>query len=213
MTHSTGTVWKEWLILTTQEHRLIKLPNEIAQIVEVKSVQQIPLPDRAPTLPGKIYKIKSPKVSNSIYITIGYVQTNGKPKPYEIFINSKDLSKAAEYTVLTRLLSAIFRVVDDPHFVIEELRGIYDPNGGYFKDSKYMHSFYSEIADLIEQALHTDEYNKQEEVKEIKVIEEALTNKDDNMQICPKCGNKTAKSENGCLTCIEPSCAYSKCSG
>ena len=102
---------------------------------------------------AKVYKIKSPFVKFKIYVTLSYVMEAGKKRLIEMFINSKDLTHAAEYIVLTRLISAIFRRANDPYFILEELRSAYDPNGGFFKNGKYVQSFYSEIADVIERFL------------------------------------------------------------
>tara|TARA_B100001094_G_C17808206_1_gene612528 strand:- start:25 stop:513 length:489 start_codon:yes stop_codon:yes gene_type:complete len=99
---------------------------------------------------AKVYKVKSAFVKNAVFITLSYVDTHSGRKPIEIFINSKDLNRSAEYVVLTRLISAIFRRATDPMFILEELHGIHDPNGGSFKDGKYYHSFYAEVADVIE---------------------------------------------------------------
>lgn len=161
---------------------------------EIKKVE------RPQKLEAEVYKLKSPVITNSIYVTIGYIKVNDKRKPFEIFINSKDLSKAAEYSILTRLISAIFRSTDNPEFVIEELRSIYDPNGGYFKEGKYMHSFYSEIADIIEQALNGT-FDKKSKIQTVST----------GLKLCPKCNKLTAKYENGCITCIDTECGYSKC--
>ena len=98
-----------------------------------------------------MYKLKSAFVKNSVFVTLSYVrESNNLIRPIEIFINSKDLTKTSEYVVLTRLISAIFRRATNPMFILEELQGIFDPNGGSFKEGKYYHSFYSEIADVIE---------------------------------------------------------------
>ena len=104
---------------------------------------------RPEVVDAKVYKLKSAFVKNSVFITLSYVNDNGVLSPIEIFINSKDLTKTSEYVVLTRLISAIFRRSTNPMFILEELQGIFDPNGGSFKEGKYYHSFYSEIADVI----------------------------------------------------------------
>lgn len=106
--------------------------------------------ERPEILDAKVYKLKSKFVKENVYITLSYINENDKNIPFEIFINSKDLSKLSEYTVLTRLISAIFRTVPEPEFVLEELKSIYDPNGGYFKKGQYIYSFYSEVALVIE---------------------------------------------------------------
>ena len=92
---------------------------------------------RPEVVDAKVYKLKSAFVKNSVFITLSYINDNLEVRPIEIFINSKDLTRAPEYVVLTRLVSAIFRRSNDPMFILEELQGIFDPNGGTFKDGKY----------------------------------------------------------------------------
>ena len=105
---------------------------------------------RPKVVDAKVYKVKSAFVKNSVFITLSYIDTDNGRKPIEIFINSKDLNRAPEYVVLTRLISAIFRRATDPMFILEELHGIHDPNGGSFREGKYYHSFYAEVAETIE---------------------------------------------------------------
>ena len=178
--------------------------------------------ERPDVINAKVYKLKSRFVKHSIYITIGYVEEDGKKRPYEIFINSKDLSKAAEFAVLTRLISAIFRKTSNPVFILEELKSVHDPNGGYFKNGKYIHSLYAEIADIIEQFFEEIGLIKREsDVSLIKFASSSLsigetkhTHEDvdiSDLKICPECNMKTLKVENGCYTCINPECGYSKC--
>ena len=112
--------------------------------------QQISSTYRPKVVDAKVYKVKSAFVKNSVFITLSFINTDDGRKPIEIFINSKDLNRAPEYVVLTRLISAIFRRATDPMFILEELHGIHDPNGGSFKEGKYYHSFYAEVAETIE---------------------------------------------------------------
>ncbi len=179
--------------------------------------------ERPDVIDAKVYKLKSRFVKHSIFITIGYVEVDGKRRPYEIFINSKDLSKAAEFTVLTRLISAIFRKTSNPVFILEELKSVHDPNGGYFKDGKYIHSIYAEIADVIERFFEEIGLIKKEHdmslikfaspslmssiTENVNLSEEEML----NLKICPECNMKTLKVENGCFVCINPECNYSKC--
>ena len=172
---------------------------------------------------AKVYKLKSAFVKNAVFITLSYVDTHNGRKPIEIFINSKDLNRSAEYVVLTRLISAIFRRATDPMFILEELHGIHDPNGGSFKDGKYYHSFYAEVAATIERFFYdvkiiekeeadlnpnNNEKDLQEEFVEInKNIHDNNLNK--TFRICPECSGKALKTENGCDSCME--CGYSKC--
>ncbi len=171
---------------------------------------------------AKVYKVKSAFVKNAVFITLSYVDTHTGRKPIEIFINSKDLNRSAEYVVLTRLISAIFRRATDPMFILEELHGIHDPNGGSFKDGKYYHSFYAEVADVIERFFYevniiekpnTPSENNQtkEETETVRVENNKAYNDNLNSEfrICPDCSDKSLKTENGCDMCME--CGYSKC--
>ena len=172
---------------------------------------------------ARVYKVKSAFVKNAVFITLSYVDTHSGRKPIEIFINSKDLNRSAEYVVLTRLISAIFRRATDPMFILEELHGIHDPNGGSFKDGKYYHSFYAEVADVIQRFFYdvniiekpddkTNIHNNSEQ--EAVPVEVGNNNTLDNrlnaeFRICPDCSDKSLKMENGCDSCVE--CGYSKC--
>ena len=170
---------------------------------------------------AKVYKVKSAFVKNAVFITLSYVDTHSGREPIEIFINSKDLNRSAEYVVLTRLISAIFRRASDPMFILEELHGIHDPNGGSFKDGKYYHSFYAEVADVIERFFHDvniiqkkeDDISEPSQTKQEPVLVSDPLNTNNHMnrefKICPTCSSKALKTENGCDTCVE--CGYSKC--
>ena len=175
---------------------------------------------------AKVYKVKSAFVKNAVFITLSYIDTHSGRKPIEIFINSKDLNRSAEYVVLTRLISAIFRRATNPMFILEELHGIHDPNGGSFKDGKYYHSFYAEVADVIERFFYDVDIIKKEDLNQssenqedkkkninqidddlIKVVNDLEVNSE--FRICPTCSSKSLKTENGCDMCME--CGYSKC--
>ena len=193
----------------------------VEELVPVKGEQVIKAKkeERPMVLDAKVYKLKSAFVDYPIYVTLSYVvDEGGRKRPFEIFINSKDLTKAAEYAVLTRLISAIFRRSENPTFILEELKSIYDPNGGYFKDGKYVPSIYAEIADVLEQFFVDIGLIKKRKrgvnllsfgIKEHN--EKKLTELGESLKVCPKCGQRTLKLENGCLVCINPECGYSKC--
>ena len=124
----------------------------------------------------KVYKVKSAFVKNAVFITLSYIDTHSGRKPIEIFINSKDLNRSAEYVVLTRLISAIFRRATNPMFILEELHGIHDPNGGSFKDGKYYHSFYAEVADVIERFFYDVDIIKKEDSNQLRENQEDKKN-------------------------------------
>ena len=137
------------LILESTEDQRTEVKKK-DQSISISSISRIHRPE---VIDAKVYKLKSLFVKYSVFITLSYVKDNSGIRPMEIFINSKDLTRAPEYVMLTRLISAVFQRSDDPRFVLEELQGIFDPNGGKFKDGKYYHSFYAEIADVIERFL------------------------------------------------------------
>ena len=216
--------------------------NKKSTIVEVKNKQesnkqslensdskkQSSSASRPKVVDAKVYKVKSAFVKNSVFITLSYVETEKGRRPIEIFINSKDLNRAPEYVVLTRLISAIFRRATDPMFILEELHGIHDPNGGSFKEGRYYHSFYAEVAETIERFFYDvgiiskedskkdkeqlDQVPNEEMPELVKKVEVELKNDESmNMEfrLCPSCSGKSLKTENGCDSCME--CGYSKC--
>jgi hypothetical protein len=170
---------------------------------------------RPETVDAKVYKLKSRFVKERLYITLSYIkEDDGKNRPIEIFINSKDLSKLPEYTVLTRLISAIFRNFNNPKFILEELQSVYDPNGGYFMKGRYIYSFYSEIAMIIEKFFIDIGFISEKDDSLENWIETAKKNTPDkkidvnNFKICPNCNQKSLQVDGGCLNCINPECGY-----
>ena len=185
-----------------------------------KSTLSIPNTIRPEVVDAKVYKLKSAFVKNSVFITLSYVHVNSKIRPIEIFINSKDLTRAPEYVVLTRLVSAIFRRSNDPMFILEELQGIFDPNGGTFKEGKYYHSFYAEIADIIERFFFDVGILERPDMRSMEdsgTLETVVLARDEGnagnlaFRICQQCNNRTLKTENGCDICMSPECGYSRC--
>jgi len=205
-----------------------KKENTEESSVESNQKKQTSSASRPKVVDAKVYKVKSAFVKNSVFITLSYVETETGRRPIEIFINSKDLNRAPEYVVLTRLISAIFRRATDPMFILEELHGIHDPNGGSFKEGRYYHSFYAEVAETIERFFYDVGIISKEDVKQdkeqlnqvpneempelVEKVEVKSTNDESmNMEfrICPSCSGKSLKTENGCDSCME--CGYSKC--
>ncbi|MEM5872693.1 MAG: hypothetical protein QXV63_00460 [Candidatus Aenigmatarchaeota archaeon] len=194
----------------------IKKVKEISDKKELKELNETSLAkplERPYVIDAKVYKLKSRFVKHSVFVTIGYIKDGNKVRPFEIFLNSKDLTKAAEFVILTRLLSAIFRRTEDPTFILEELRSVYDPNGtGYFKNGKYIASFYGELAEILEEFFTEMGMLEKEKKEENKILDFNIKEDiNDKFQICPKCGMKTLKVEEGCYTCINPECGYTKC--
>ena len=185
-----------------------------------RAIQSVSSTIRPEVVDAKVYKLKSAFVKNSVFITLSYVNEKSSVRPVEIFINSKDLTRAPEYVVLTRLVSAIFRRSNDPMFILEELQGIFDPNGGTFKDGKYYHSFYAEIADVIERFFFDVGIVERPDMRPMEdngTSDTVVLAKDEGnagntkFRICKECNNRTLKTENGCDICMSPECGYSKC--
>ena len=203
---------------------MFKLPQN-AKIVEISNkntnqqYQTDPKSIRPEVVDAKVYKLKSAFIKNSVFVTLSFIEHDNLKRPIEIFINSKDLTRAPEYVVLTRLISAIFRRSPNPMFILEELQGIFDPNGGSFKEGKYYHSFYAEIADVIERFFY--DVGIIDRPSEITINNDGATatapithineELEENIlfKICPDCDSKTLKTESGCDSCME--CGYSKC--
>ena len=173
---------------------------------------------RPEVVDAKVYKLKSAFVNKSVFITLSYIQDEGRKRPVEIFINSKDLSRSHEYVMLTRLISAVFRRDADVMFILEELQGILDPEGGRFKEGNFYQSLYAEIAEVIERFFYDVgilDKPISAAINNDGLVESSMENKiessnlNNNFKICPTCSNQTLKIENGCDVCVQ--CGYSKC--
>lgn len=191
------------------------MPEKSVAADQKKTKEKVKRPE---IVEAKVYKLKSKFVNENLYITLSYItKEDGTRQPIEIFINSKDLSKLPEYTVLTRLISAIFRHFEDPKFILEELQSIYDPNGGYFSKGRYIYSFYSEIAMIIEKFFVDIGFLKAKEESLENWIDNAKKLNPDkeiemnNFKICQQCNQRSLQVDGGCLQCINPECGYSKC--
>ncbi|HZV61813.1 MAG TPA: NrdJb [Methylophilaceae bacterium] len=188
---------------------------------------------RPDMLVGNTYKIKTPVTEHALYITINDVIMNeGTPqehrRPFEIFINSKNMEHFQWIVALTRVMSAVFRKGGDVTFLVEELRSVFDPSGGYFKKGgKYIPSLVAEIGEVVEQHLQEigmlkksepDEHQKKLIAEKRAEYMEKITQSGAEInnegfpagaQLCAKCSTKAAIIMDGCLTCLN--CGESKC--
>jgi hypothetical protein len=185
---------------------------------------------RPDQITGSTYKVKTPVTEHALYITINDIVMNeGTPqehrRPFEIFINSKNMEHFQWIVALTRVMSAVFRKGGDITFLVEELESVFDPNGGYYKKGgKYIPSLVAELGQVVEQHLKNigmlktkvpDEHQekliqeKKEEYlqKNSQGLDESGFPKD--AQLCHKCSTKAAIMMDGCLTCLN--CGESKC--
>jgi len=186
---------------------------------------------RPDKLVGNTHKIKTPVTEHALYITINDIVMNeGTPqehrRPFEIFINSKNMDHFQWIVALTRVMSAVFRKGGDVTFLVEELHSVFDPSGGYFKKGgKYIPSLVAEIGEVLEQHLQEigmlkksgpDEHQqKLIEEKKAQYLEKNAhepVNAEGfpaGAQLCNKCHTKAAIVMDGCLTCLN--CGESKC--
>ena len=180
--------------------------------------------DRPQTLPGQTYKLKWPESDHAIYITINdIIQTTAggeeRRRPFEIFINSKNMEHYAWTLALTRMISAVFRRGGDVSFVVEELKAVFDPRGGAWLGGRYVPSLLAAIGQVIER--HLIEIGAISAPVGLAGAEAAATDealpKVVNLgegpahafRQCPKCGSAALTHREGCDLC--EACGYTKC--
>ncbi|MBX7147142.1 MAG: adenosylcobalamin-dependent ribonucleoside-diphosphate reductase [Alphaproteobacteria bacterium] len=160
--------------------------------------------DRPEVLPGQTYKLRWPESDHAFYITINDSIENGQRRPFEIFVNSKNMSHHAWIVGLTRMISAIFRRGGDVRFIVEEMRAVFDPNGGAWLGGRYVPSLLAAIADIIEQHMRIIGFWIENMPKK-----QASDSKKTQSSLCPRCGEGHLIHQEGCTVCT--SCGYSKC--
>ena len=199
-----------------------EIPAEVVQIGE-----PLARPDK---ITGSTYKVKTPVTEHALYITINDVIMNEGTdqehrRPFEIFVNSKNMEHFQWIVGLTRVMSAVFRKGGDLTFLIEELESVFDPNGGYYKKGgKYVPSLVAELGQVLEEHLQnigmlkvTEPEEHQQQLIDDKKAEYLKKNPNKldesgfpkDAQLCNKCQTKAAIMMDGCLTCLN--CGESKC--
>ncbi len=206
-------------------------PPKTAEIIQMH--ERVERPEM---LVGSTYKIKTPLSDHALYVTINDIVLNQgteheQRRPFEVFINSKNMEHFQWIVALTRIISAVFRKGGDVTFLVEELRSVFDPKGGYFKKGgKYMPSLVAELGDAIESHLRCiglitgEPLNEQQQqyLTEARARMDAkYENKgaDDSASddpafpeyaaFCQHCRAKAVIQTDGCLTCLN--CGDSKC--
>ena len=189
--------------------------------------------ERPEMLIGSTYKVKTPNTDHAMYITINDIILNQgteyeKRRPFEIFINSKNLDHYQWIVALTRIISAVFRKGGDVTFLVEELKAVFDPRGGWFKPGGiYVPSIIAELGIIVERhlisigLLSESELDatqkkviqkKREEFEESNKQQDAFldeNNSTSGKQLCAKCNTTAVVMMDGCMTCL--SCGDSKC--
>lgn len=174
----------------------------IGQNPEVKSSSVELLVPREDQLHGTTYKLKWPESAHAVYVTINDVELDGERRPFEMFINSKNMEHYAWTVGLTRMISAVFRRSRDVAFVAEELKAVFDPRGGAWMQGRYVPSLLAAIGDIVDRHLGGLLPQAAENVF-------ARTGKSRPAPQCPQCGASALVKVEGCNNCLE--CGYSKC--
>lgn len=158
-------------------------------------------------LSGKRYKIKPPTASHAVYVLIFNAEIEGVIHPWEIFIQTKNPEHRMMTDTVTRLVSALFRKGGEIGFISEELKDIYDANGGYRqKGGKWYNSLIHEIGEVIENHILATTVIGFDPVKKDADTTYLTNNK---TLECPKCKSLNTALLDGCLTCLD--CCESKC--
>jgi hypothetical protein len=210
-----------------------KKAAEAAQAPVTNIIQMGEPLSRPDMLVGNTYKIKTPVTEHALYITINdVIMYEGTPqehrRPFEIFINSKNMEHFQWIVALTRVMSAVFRKGGDVTFLVEELKSVFEPSGGYFKKGgKFVPSLVAEIGEVVEKHLQEigmlkkpglDEHQQKlvEEKKAEYLEKHAKSGEESNdegfpkgAQLCKKCNTKASILMDGCMTCLN--CGDSKC--
>ena len=204
----------------------------LAQDGDQKVIRMHEKLERPEMLVGSTYKVKTPVSDHAMYVTINDIILNEgtefeKRRPFEIFINSKNLDHYQWIVALTRIMSAVFRKGGDVAFLVEELKAVFDPRGGYWQPGgKFMPSIIAELGYIVERHLTdigligasepSEEQRKELERKRAEFQAQssqqdafAENSFPDGAQLCAKCNTAASVMLDGCLTCLN--CGYSKC--
>jgi len=188
--------------------------------------------ERPEMLVGSTYKIKTPISDHAMYVTINDIVLNEgteyeQRRPFEIFINSKNLDHFQWIVALTRIISAVFRKGGDVTFLVDELKAVFDPRGGYWQPGgKFMPSIIAELGHVIEKHLQAIglirktqlDVHQQKLVDEKRAAFEARARQTDafakphfpeGAQLCGRCSTAAVVMMDGCMTCLN--CGDSKC--
>ena len=166
--------------------------------------------DRPQALEGQTYKLKWPDSEHAIYLTVNDVVVNGHRRPFEGFINSKNMEHFAWTVALTRMISAVFRRGGDVSFVVEELKAVFDPRGGAWIKGKYIPSILAAIGGVLETHMVAIGFLEGEGLG-LKQDPQAVmpAGASGKGKACSSCGQYDLRMVEGCMTCA--SCGYSKC--
>ena len=213
----TGAVLEEFPVPAPAENPEepmlpLPLPEQPARLRDGGVVYMTRPLDRPDVLLGQTYKIKWLDSDHAFYITINDIEKDGRRRPFEVFINSKNMEAYAWTLALTRMISAVFRRGGDVSFVVDEMKAVFDPRGGQWMSGRYVPSLLAAIGDVIETHLVAigftaprDGSLPKDERRAVAMAAEGAP-----ARTCPRCGSPSFVRLEGCDSCV--SCGYSKCS-
>ena len=203
----TGSV-----LSVSQEASPSEVPDQVRDEGDGAEVVYMSEPlDRPQELEGATYKLKWPDSEHAIYITVNDLVIAGHRRPFEVFINSKNMEHFAWTVALTRMISAVFRRGGDVSFVVEELKAVFDPRGGAWMQGKYVPSILAAIGGVIEKHMISIGFLAGEGMglKADPQADVVAINGAPRGMACSSCGSYDLRMIEGCMTC--GSCGYSKC--
>ena len=192
----------------SNEELLSEEKSKGQEIIDDKPFAPLERPEQ---LDGKTYKIKWPESDHAIYITMNDIMQNGERRPFEIFINSKNMEHFAWTVALTRMISAVFRRGGEISFVVEELKAVFDPRGGAWMERRYIPSLLAAIGEVIEKHMIEIGFLPKEKSvsKNVGRGENILNFRNEKGNSCPSCGSLGMLRQEGCDVCT--ACGHSKC--
>ena len=225
----------DYRVSTGDEGKQKKAPEKatvLATSEDGKVVRMHEKLERPEMLLGSTYKVKTPISDHAMYVTINDILLNvdtdfEQRRPFEIFINSKNLDHYQWIVALTRIMSAVFRKGGDVTFIVDELKAVFDPRGGYWQPGgKFMPSIIAELGHIVEKHLQyigllpketLDEHQRQLVEMKRQEFEEQTKQQDAfaksefpaGAQLCSKCSTTAVVLMDGCMTCLN--CGESKC--
>ena len=192
----------------SNEELLSEEKSKDQEIIDDKPFAPLERPEQ---LDGKTYKIKWPESDHAIYITMNDIMQNGERRPFEIFINSKNMEHFAWTVALTRMISAVFRRGGEISFVVDELKAVFDPRGGAWMERRYIPSLLAAIGEVIEKHMIEIGFLPKEKSfsKNVERGENILNFRNEKGSSCPSCGSLGMLRQEGCDVCT--ACGHSKC--
>jgi len=216
----------------SKENEQSERSNRQAQSSEDNVIRMHEKLERPEKLVGSTYKVKTPVSDHAMYVTINDIVLNEgtqheQRRPFEIFINSKSLDHYQWIVALTRVMSAVFRKGGDVTFIVDELKAVFDPRGGYWQPGgTFMPSIIADLGHIVEKHMieigllkkvepseerkkYIEEKRAQYESRNKQADAFAQGSYPEGAQLCGHCNTAAAVVLDGCLTCL--SCGYSKC--